>query len=135
MQCCPNHCLVRQLDQSQSDWEQGLYSTLAFIPHSISEVHFSLNTAHHPLSFPLQEVIFHPEIQFYTFQIVCQYSISFDWCAIPQQLCYSYYKHQPQFSLIPSLRNKAQAESSSDSRLYVIRYSRSWWANHFLFLK
>lgn len=53
----------------------------------------------------------------------CQHSISFDWCATPH--CYSYYKHQPQFGFIPSLRNKAQAENSSDSRLYVIRDSRS----------
>lgn len=50
------------------DWEQVLYSILVFIPRSISEVHFSLNTAHHPLSFPPQGVVFHPEMQFYTLQ-------------------------------------------------------------------
>lgn len=127
---CNVDLITAQVTESEPKYltENKVYTPynimLASIPHPISEVYFSfLNTAHHPLSFPLQKVVFHPEMQFHTVQIVWQYSISFDLCATPH--CYSFYKHQPQFSFILCLINKAQAEISSDSRLCAIRDSRS----------
>lgn len=64
--------LGQELDQSLSIWLRRrftLHTVLCWLPFPtlFQEVHFSFwINAHHPLSLPLQEIIFHPEMQFCT---------------------------------------------------------------------